>query len=257
MNNPNPVAVQDNSLVDACYSMPLRAKRLLLLAVSKIDSVNFLSAAERATHSVEVNASEWAAIFGGKNSYRDLKEGCENLMLRTVKINVKHGHIREFVIVQQVDYFEEEARVLIKFSDSALVRLVGLLEQFTKVYLVDVAKFANYHSIRLYELIQQFSSTGFLKISVEDFRFAMDCVNSYPAIAELKRRVLFPALEEINEKSPLKISFSEQKKGRKITGFCFVIVDELKTPPKTPQNASSSDFLGEGRVIDGYARKAP
>ena len=77
------------------------------------------------------------------------------------------------------------------------------------------------YSIRLYELCNQFRSTGFRLIAVDDFRFAMDCVKKYPKIAMLKQRVITPSVSEINEKSDINISVTEVKRGRKITHFEF------------------------------------
>jgi plasmid replication initiation protein len=50
----------------------------------------------------------------------------------------------------------------------------------------------------------------------------MDCVKTYPLIADLKKRVLNPALNEINAKTGVEILCKDRKRGRKIIGFEFV-----------------------------------
>ena len=76
--------------------------------------------------------------------------------------------------------------------------------------------------MRLYELLSQFKSTGYRIISIKDFRFAMDVVNTNKGTKNLKRRVLIPAVKQLNEKSDLFCIVDDLKEGRTITGFKFV-----------------------------------
>ena len=59
-------------------------------------------------------------------------------------------------------------------------------------------------------------------ISIDDFRFAMDVVNTNKGTKELKRAVLNPAIKQLNEKSDLFCIVQDIKDGRTITGFKFV-----------------------------------
>ena len=97
-----------------------------------------------------------------------------------------------------------------------------MLEQFTTIDLLAVSQLTSVHSVRLYELLSQFKSTGYRVISVDDFRFAMDVVNTNKGTKELKRRVLNPAIKQLNEKSDLFCTVSDVTEGRTITGFKFV-----------------------------------
>ncbi len=51
----------------------------------------------------------------------------------------------------------------------------------------------------------------------------MDCVNRYSEMRDLKKRVLTPALKELNEKSDIQVICTNIKRGRKIVGFEFLI----------------------------------
>ena len=111
---------------------------------------------------------------------------------------------------------------MITFTRAVQVRLAGMLEQFTTIDLLAVSQLTSTHAVRLYELLSQFKSTGYRVISVDDFRFAMDVVNTNKGTKELKRAVLNPAIKQLNEKSDLFCIVQDIKDGRTITGFKFV-----------------------------------
>ena len=58
-------------------------------------------------------------------------------------------------------------------------------------------------------------------MTIEDFRFAMDVVNTNQGTKNLKRRVLNPAIKQLNEKSDLFCIVADIKEGVRITGFQF------------------------------------
>jgi len=66
-------------------------------------------------------------------------------------------------------------------------------------------------------------------MSVEDFRFSMDCVGKYKDTRKLNAQILQPALKEINEKSDLVCKVRNIKKGTLITDFEFLFTSK---PPQ-------------------------
>lgn len=219
------VATQDNQLIEACYTMTLNEKRLLLLGISKIDPRQFPKKSEPFQFSVTTD--EWAAYYPDQdNPYRALKRACKALRGRYVRLHPRTGVTEEINWLDSIRYYERQGRVDVRFSWSIQLRLAGMLEQFTKVDLLAVNKLNSLHSVRLYELLSQFRSTGYRVMSVDDFRFAMDCEKSYPMIKDLKRWVLHPALKEINSKSDIRVGFDELREGRKITAFRFAVTKE-------------------------------
>jgi plasmid replication initiation protein len=215
------IATQDNQLIEACYTMTLTEKRLLLLGISKI-------VPKRTEPFVfSVTADEWAQYYPDQdNPYRALRRAAKALRGRFVRLHPKTGVTEELNWVDSARYHDRQGRVEIRFGWSIQLRLAGMLEQFTKIDLLSVRKLNSLHSVRLYELVAQFRSTGFRQISIEDFRFAMDCETSYPLVNDLKRWVLKPSIEEINTKSDIRIAFEEVKTGRKITALRFAITKE-------------------------------
>lgn len=217
-------ATQDNQLIEACYTMTINEKRLLLLGISKVNPIPFPKESEPFRFSV--TTEEWAKYYSDEKPWRAMKRAADTLLTRYVTLHPKTGITKKLSWFDEVEYRENEGVVFIRFGWSIQVRLAGMLEQFTKVNLLSVNKLTSLYSIRLYELLNQFRSTGYRIISVDDFRLAMDCVDSYSLIADLKKWVLKPAMKEINIKTDLRVKQEDLKRGRTIVQFRFVFSEE-------------------------------
>ena len=76
-----------------------------------------------------------------------------------------------------------------------------LKKQFTKLKLKEMFGFSSFYSFRIYLMMMQFRETGFCKISIDDLRYTLDLNEKYHLFADLKRRVIDTAIDEINEKA--------------------------------------------------------
>lgn len=218
-------ATQDNQLIEACYSMTLNEKRLLLFGISKINPMVFPSSSK--PFKFEITAKEWSAKFGDDNPWRSLIRTADKLLGRYLTLHLKtEHHIRKISWFEAVDYFPKEGRIVVEFGRNVQIRLAGMLEQFTTIDLLAVSQLNSTHAVRLYELLSQYKKKykkdGWREMTLGDFRFAMDCVNTNKGTKELKRAVLNPAVKQLNEKSDLFCTVTDIKKGRTITGFKFV-----------------------------------
>lgn len=219
MSSKKVVVTPDNQLIEACYTLSLNEKRVLLLGIGKIDSRDWPNLNEPLHFTV--TAEEWSQFYPDATPWRAMKRAADTLLTRYLTLHPKTGIIEKISWLDRAVYHENEAKMTIQFGRSMQVRLMGMIEEFTKIDLLAVNQFNSMYSIRLYELCNQFKSTGFRSMSVEDYRFAMDCVNTYPRMADLKRHTITPSISEINEKSDINISVTEVKRGRKITHFEF------------------------------------
>ena len=221
----SPTVTQDNTLVEACYSMTLNEKRLLALGMSKVDS-NSIDDLNKPL-GFTITSEDWIQAFGdSENPYLMLRRAAKSLLGRTVLLHPKTGVEKEINWFEYVEYVSEKAHVELVFTRSIQLRLQGLLAEFTRYELADIKSMRSSHAIRLYELLMQFKSTMHRTISVEDFRIAMDCVDKYESMRELNRRVVNPSIKEINEKTKYTVSMKPKKRGVKIVSFTFVFNDD-------------------------------
>lgn len=123
------------------------------------------------------------------------------------------------------------ARVI--FSQEILPLLSDLKASFTQFLVSDVAEFGSIYSFRIYQFIMKYKDLGKAKINLEELRYMLMLLDKYPLVADLKKRVIDTAVNEINEKSPYKISYEMLKKGRKFVAVEFTFKPKVK---KTKEN---------------------
>jgi plasmid replication initiation protein len=176
-----------------------------------------------------VTAQDIAALCDTdqKTTYRDLKDAALRLKRREVRIEKEansSARRKEVLIcgwVQSIMYVEAEGRVSLRFNKDMLPYLSALSEQFTKYQLKSVAKMSSAYAIRLYELLAQWQDQGKREVEVEWLRAALQLGDKYTAIKDLKRRVIEPAVAQVNQHSDLKVSYAQRKTGRSVTHFRF------------------------------------
>ena len=216
------LVTQHNHLIESSYKMTLNEKRLLMLGLSKVNPMTMPARDEPITFTV--TAMEYCSVYNLdiKNTYRELQAAAKLLRQRYVKFHDKIGVIEDVNWIDSIKYYSRQGKVQVRLSWGIQLRLQGIFQQFTNVDLTKIQQLNSFYSIRLYELLKQFDSTGFRTISLEDLRFAMGVEKgAYKTVSELKRNVLKPALKELAVKSDLEITYKDKREGRLIVGFEF------------------------------------
>lgn len=217
------IAYKSNALIEASYRLTLQEQRFLLVCISRLKSgENAPPADEQKT--MIITAAEFHDAFpdmGRQNAETKLKEAIDRLWERSVII--RDGEDREeFRWVQhRAQYFSGGARVQLTFSDAVMPYLTQLKGQFTRVVVKNVSSLSSTYSIRIYELLQQFRSTGERTIAVDDFRSMLELEDKYSDFKVLNRALIKPAIAELNEKSDLSVSVETVKQGRQVVALRF------------------------------------
>jgi len=240
-----PQVVKSNHIINAAYRLSVVEQRVILACISKIPRNEAITD----QHMYTVTAEEISQLSGTdiNSAYRDLSEASKRLYDRSITIlkdpdgENRPSRRRMTRWIQTVDYIESEGRVELRFGTDMIPFLNQLTEQFTRYALSDVAKMSSSYSIRLYEFFIQWKHTGKRQIlaEIDQLRYLLDLENKYSAIKDLKRRVIDLAVAEINEHSPLTVSYEQKKTGRKITHLLFTI-KFTSTAKKARQTATYS-----------------
>ena len=226
---------QDNDLIEACYTMSLAEKRVLMLGISKINPIeppvpidpnDDLSDYDPnkkkplfKSFAFEITTDEWLEHFPTENPWRDMKDACDSLLTRYLTLKEPKSTIK-MSWVDYVRYHEGEASLTLRLGNEITTRLSGMLENFTRIKLLETKKLRSVYAIRLYEITQKWS-TGLTILSIDELRRVFNVEDKYPRFAELKRRVIEAAVKEVNLNSPKHIEVEYQKRGRKITHVKF------------------------------------
>jgi plasmid replication initiation protein len=225
MEQDRQLVVKSNHIIEASYRLSVAEQRVILSAISQVRRDQHVTDAVL----YSVTAAEVAELCGTdpKTAYRDLQSAAERLQTRRVTlllepdgITIRSKRKRVTCWVQTVDYIDQEGRIELRFGKDILPYLTGLQREFTRYALSDVAKMTSAHGIRLYELLVQWPE-GHRVVALDDLRRWLQLEDRYPLMADLRRWVIEPAVEQINEHSPLSLTWSQRKTGRKVTHLVF------------------------------------
>lgn len=234
----NDLIVKSNQVVEASYTLTTIEQRLILSAIAQIPKGEAVT--DEVIYTVSVTDLQ---KFGANETtaYRDLKESVSRLFERSIVLRSSDRTSRTRW-VQKIDFMDSRGVIGIRFSKDILPFLSNLSTEFTKYLASDLIGVTSAYAIRLYELLAQYRTIGKREISVEDLRWMFELQEKYPLFADLKKRVIDQSLKEINEFSPIKVTYTARKTGRKFTHFVFKIED--KKALKAPKGKASSSNYG-------------
>jgi plasmid replication initiation protein len=221
-----------NALTRAGQGLTLAEKRVVMLAVSTLDSAKPIKYGEEEPSS-KVTASAYAAEFDldMRTAYDQLQSTAKNLYERSINYfapayNRKGEEIKPAKVksrwVYKIQYHEGEGWVELFWSPDILKHLRGIKKQFTSYQLKHATALRSIYSWRLLELITRFESTGWAEYTVEDFAASMDATDKQKSnFNNIKRRIIEPAVKELIEKDNWLIEWKPIKTGKKVMAIRF------------------------------------
>ena len=242
MKNPKPPSkVQiSNALIDACYRPDsLYQMRLLLATIAQVKP------SQRITHNTEfrITAQGIADLIGmaemGGSYYNQLARAARDLRGMFITIYEYHdgrkrrGDRTEINFVSRCQYVKSEGWVSLQFTPAIIPYITELKGRYKSYLLSTAMKMRSGYGIRLYEQCLRWGFRNEWEVSVEDFRDLMGLQDKYSEVGELKRRVIEPAMRDVNEFTEFRIRFGQRKVARRITHFQFAIESESTAPART------------------------
>ena len=248
----NDLIVMDNSIVTSAYNLTLNEQRLIYCALKQIPKGVPLDP----DTAFYITRDDFLAFGVNPDTVaREIRHATTQLLKKTIVVPREDGDL-EFQWLSEVLRVDRtaEQRLRQKYpnpedhrkylhglraynlldslptrrdDDNIVARIIfhkrivpllsDLRASFTQFALADVTEFSSIYTFRIYQLIMQYKSTGYVKISLDDLRFMLVLFDKYPLVADLKRRVIETAVDEINAKSPYTVKYDLLKKGRKFT----------------------------------------
>ena len=242
----NPLVVKDNALINASYNLELTEQRLILLAIISAREIGQGITAES---KLEIHASDYAKHFNVSidASYKALKEAVNNLFNRQFSYIAEYKRTGKTGIVRsrwvsRVFYADELAILEITFAPDVVPLITRLEQHFTSYQLEQVTHLSSKYAIRLYELLIAWRDIGKTpQIALAEFRIKIGiCDDEYKDMHNLKKRVLEPAIDQINEHTDITVTYDQHKAGRVITGFSFTFTQKKQAKDVTPKAKKSA-----------------
>lgn len=217
--------VKSNQVIEASYQLSAVEQRIVLAAISRIPKNQPITDDE--LYPVSVDELKQLGVHE-KTAYRDLKEGINRLYERSINLSIDDKSIK-MRWVQEIQFLDSQSVIGIRFSKPILPFISNLSREFTKYALSDIAGINSGYGIRIYELLVQYRQIGKREISVESLRTMLELGKKYPLFADFKKRVIDTAIDQINEYSPLKVTYEQKKTGRKVTHIIFSFKEKSKS----------------------------
>lgn len=236
-------ASQSNRLLEAAYKMSVPAKRVMLMLLGEIHPGQ-----QDVSQKVKIYASDYASKTGIDHSqaYKDIKKGCEELM--STIITTRHEKKRsteKCVVVSWMEYHDDEGWLEATFTPWIAPYIHSLHRiGYTTIAVDEAIKFKRFYSIRLYELLMQFESTGKRHIKLETLReiFQLE-KNKYPTFGPFRTWILEPSVKEVNEKTKWEVSWEARKTGKKVTSISFSFSNSTQDNIKQTRCPNTQDMF--------------
>ena len=259
------VVWQSNRLAEARYELSPREQKLVLYVIAMIEPE------DEDFKRYVVNIADFARLanLSKDDLYRELRELAEGLKSKVLLIP-EHFDAETGKTVKLITSWFSDALIspngegyfAVEISRNLKPYLLQVKREFYQFKLQQVMQMRSAYGIRLYQWLKRWQFRRKTVITVTDLRGVMGAiqpgkrgkvVNSLVPYADFKRRAVQPAVDEINEKTDLCVSFSEIKaKGSKaVESLSFLIlsksrIDEVPTltlpPAPVPRPAPQLEF---------------
>ena len=245
------MVVKTNQLNSALQNLSLPEIRIIQLAIVDARETNTGLSTDKP---LRIDALRYAEIFETtrQNGYQRMKDAEENLFNRRFSYIDERGKLIKSRWVQQVTYLDDEGAIELVFTlavVNGISRIDGAEDFFTSYLLEQTASMDSIYSVRLYELLVQWVAAKHTPLfELDKFRDQLGIADhEYKRMGNFKLRVLDLAVKEINEKSDIKVSYLQVKKGRTITGFKFTVHEKMKVKTDKVSKLHTADmFTVEG-----------
>ena len=223
--------IKHNDLIQkATFNFTLQQQKIILYMIGQIpkDSKELVS--------IEFKIYDFCKTCGieyNGRSYNDLKKSLKTLSDKSVFIKTHEGDVL-LRWVSDLVVNQKNNSITIEFSKRMHPYILELKERYTQYDLIYILAMRSKYSVRLYELLKSYENLN------QDLIFTLEFLNdrvgsTYSTWQDINRRVLDPAIKEINALSDIGVDYEIIKEGRKITSLKFTMWNssEFETPTDT------------------------
>lgn len=234
--------VKSNQINEAIFKLNAVEYRLILLLISQVQEKDNSSLKYR------FHTKTICSLLGmdkNKAAYTRIKDSVDGLHTKPVYIECDGVEIKHNWLISSY-YSSESGYFVLELNPNLKPYFLNLKGHFTKYKISFILPLTTTPSIRLYELLKQYEALHERKIDAQKLRLLLGLEDTdYPSAYDFKRRVLLPALKEINDKTDISTEYTEIKEGRKTWGYQFMVAqNESHTPtPIIDQRLLSFELL--------------
>lgn len=225
------IVTMSNALTRAGHGLSIPEKRIVFIAISKMNPRKPLPLNPFGIHTSKITAAEYAALAECEiqTAYQALKEASKALYSRSITF-FEPAHKRKGAgLVQvhmrwigEVKYYEKEGWAELYWWPEVLPHLSNLSQHFSSYQLRQATGLRSVYSWKLLELLNRFKETGWAEYTIEDFAASMEATEKQRAdFGKMRTKMIEPAVKELTEKDGWEITWTAIKAGRRVKAVRF------------------------------------
>jgi plasmid replication initiation protein len=217
----------------------------LISQIRNVDAVGNHLAVDQLQRTYTLTAKDYANQFNVdiKNAYVMLKKSVNKLMKTDITIPPDLLNVEvQINICSMAKYHNNDGYIEIKFTDDIMPHLVKVKSKYLLYNLKEIANFGSLYTTRLYELIQEFKTTGYIIRTIESLRKLFETGLKYKEYKNFKAKCLTHAINEINTQYPtINLSINEIRTNRAVTSIELIfnktyLIQSINPITKQPKN---------------------
>jgi len=233
----NKLVIKSNSIIEAKYKLNLTEQKIILFLVSLIQKNDEVFKLWR------IKISDLAEFLGmnSKSAYRELKNATFKMLDRKLRLKLENREL-QLNWLASADYFNDKGFVELEISEKLKPFLLQLKENFTTYRLKEIISLKSVYSIRIYELLRQYTKIGKRYFEITELKEKLGIDNKYPNYADVKKIIILPAQKELESKTDIAFDFEEKKEVRKVVGITFIIKENVNYKSDVIDIEKESDY---------------
>lgn len=190
-----------------------------------------------------------------RKSYSLLSEFVFSIQKKPLTILKPDKKIEAISIFDKVVYSPNDDSIDVKWGNSAIEFFKKIKTNFSEYFLENILKLKNENSVEFYLRAESNLYKGWFDIEGEDIPKIFNV--KYPDLYNVKRFLINVCLKDINKNTDINIQVKNKIKGRKITGFSFIVKRKVNLSDKLTQKIekikkniyiSRSGFFNKGNL---------
>lgn len=250
------IVVKDNALIDASFNLSLVEQRIMHMAIVEGRELNKLTP----DTPIEIQVKNYMDLYkvSSSTAYETIFDSSKKLKRREFTYLDKYkgfDAVSTANWVNKVTYVKGNGMIAIYLSAEVISMISRLEEQFTRFSLEETRDFDCKYSVRLYEIMMKWISSGVSeKYEISDLRAKLGIENNeYKTMSLFKVNALDKAVGEINKHTDISVKYEQFRTGRSITHFMFKI--RSKRVIKTVNEPKELTFKMSQKQINLFAQK--
>ena len=240
-----------NEMIMARLDWSIMMHRILMVLISQIDSK---TDEQFRTQRVPVHRIRDLAQVSQKSIHEEAAEAASKLVREPIEFwSADKKDYEGYPIFAKCKYESRQGMIEAKFNEDARPFLLQLRKHFTQYRLEQAIPLSTPYAIRTYEISKMIERPGERRsrqIPVERFRSMFKLENKYKRHSDMRRRVIDPSVEEVNEKTDVEICCDDVRDGQTPIALNWVVLsgkddsthDDERLPRHTPEPSRESAY---------------